>query len=324
MMLFFGQIDTCMGVRQIHTFTACKTITIMDYPYKMKVTRAIYRDAGFQPENLVNELPHLDTIFDKQGRLLSEIRYDTYGETEAITEHQYDADGRLTLKQEFDNSGEFAEKIAFVYNNAGQLSERRIYYIDDTYDSEIYLYDENGLNTEIRTLDEDGQPESRVLKTYEDGKMTREVLLDAGDDEESSKQIQFDNRGNPVAIEEWSADGNALTKIFYDETNEVIKREIYDEDGELSASWEKLAPGDTFSMAYLESSGEQDVRYFIRNDAAGNEILRQAFDGDDNLLMEVVREYRTDGQLGCQKIHVTGYPEQAPQYYAYYYSYEAV
>lgn len=295
----------------------------MEYPYIMKVTRAIYRDAGFGTESLVKELAFLESVYDNAGRLLSEKRYDDYGDLEAETSNEYDATGNLIMKQEFDSSGEFTEKIACAYNEAGLLTERKIYYIDDTFDSEIYLYDKEGHNTEIRNTDEEGLPESRVLKTYHDGNLVEEVRLDADDCEEFSRKIQYNAHGSPVAIEEWSDEGHTLTRITYDENQGVVKREVFDEDGDLSASWEKLSPGADFSMAYLESSGGQDVKYLIRNDAGGNEILRQAYDGEGNLLMEVVREYRDD-LLVCQKIHVTGYPAQHPQYYAYSYSYEAL
>lgn len=295
----------------------------MDYPYIMKVTRAIYRDAGFGPESLVKKLTFLESVYDNAGRLLSEKRYDDYGDLEAETSNEYDAAGNLILKQEFDSSGEFTEKIACAYNEAGQLTERKIYYIDNTFDSEIYLYDKDGHNTEIRNTDEEGLPESSVLKTYHEGNLVAQVRLDADGNEESSRKIQYNTHGNPLAIEEWTDEGYTLTRITYDENQGVVRREVFGEDGDLSASWEKLSPGADFSMAYLESSGGQDVKYLIRNDAGGNEILRQAYDGEGNLLMEVVREYRDD-LLVCQKIHVTGYPAQHPQYYAYSYSYEAL
>ncbi|HRC66617.1 MAG TPA: hypothetical protein PK976_01610, partial [Bacteroidales bacterium] len=113
--------------------------------YRRETKRIIFKSENFTENDIVGIIMNLEQEYDQNNRLVMERRYDNEGNLEATMSFQYDDSGNLIEQSEIDSSGEFAQKLTFQYDSMSRLIEKDIFYVDESFDREIYHYNSNNL-----------------------------------------------------------------------------------------------------------------------------------------------------------------------------------
>lgn len=293
----------------------------MHKAYKMTALRAVYRSDSFEEADKVAEMPHLEEEYNEQGLLVREVHYDQEGEPETITAYSYNEKGQRVSRDHQDMSGEFSERLEYTYNDQGKMASMRKFYIDGTFDQYEYKYDAEGNETEIIITDEEGMPAGKTLRTFQGRFLQSERIYDDEGAEVRKTVLETDAGGRLIRSETWSEEGYQRQEIVYNEAGEAIRKDFYDEDDDLTDSWELLGDNEPGTKRYSEGVDDRKVVYSLQIDAEGKERYRRADDTEGNLLLEVHRDYDSEGRLLTQTLHATGYPFQTPQYLRYIYKY---
>ena len=290
--------------------------------YKREVKHYIFRAESFNEDDIVHILMNLEQIFDEKNRLILERRYDNEGNLEAITSYQYDESGNIIEQSEIDASGEFAQKLTFLYDTTGKLVEKDIYYVDESFDREIYHYNSDNQLVEIELINSEGEREQLVERKYDHEKLLEEIYYDESGNPIGNKRWQYDEKGLEVKFENKTDEIYTLTESIYDDGGHLSKRNVYGINGDLLEIWEKIEANDPFREEYWEANRFGRSRYVIIYDEQNREISRKSFNENGDLLFEVERYYRSDGLIDRQRIIIHGTASQPSQFEEYRSNYQ--
>ncbi len=170
-----------------------------------------YRNFNFSDltSHADEEFVDMEVLFDADGNIIEEIKYDLTGEIEEKNSYTFNSNGKLlthTLLYALDDA---TEKRVLTRNEKGLLISEIKYYGDDTGEKTEYEYDEKDNVTAIIRYDEEG------------------LLI-------SREEIKYNEKGNIIDRTTYSPDKAILAKITFSlpENNQVEENE-FDEKGVL-------------------------------------------------------------------------------------------
>ncbi len=221
-----------------------KSITVTQFDY-------IIRDINDEELDIQGH-PHHYTEFDQQGKPLTEIRYNRYGDFEEKIEYGYDLQGNLIRESYYSEENELAEEKTFEQNESGQVIRILKHYQDGSIDTIDFLYnDANKLVKKTITTDE-GEIEQVEAFEWENDTMVNHTLFDADGEVISSP-------------EEITAKPNQ-TRITRNDQEQVITEEEMDENGDVFM---------TINRSYNEEGEPEEVEVFF--DGRGTTISRHYY-----------------------------------------------
>jgi YD repeat-containing protein len=238
--------------------------------------------------------------------------------------HEFDESGNLILEMAFSQDGEIVDKIEYRYDDAGRLEESLIYgefddilerreairdkegrvikelthYLDSSADTREYSYDEKGNLISLRVIDDEDELEFSEKYFYEGDKVVKVERRD-GDDKVIFRQedeyidgslrtrkIWSSEEDEPYTlIHQFNAAGHREQELRYDRRDQLIERNIYEEDGNGRV------------IRIIEENKQRKNTTEFTFDEKGNAIHQVETDMHGNLNHEVSRVYNPDGEL---------------------------
>lgn len=176
---------------------------------------------------------------DDKGQVAFEFIHYADGSADKI-QFDYDAEGRLVSKQQYDDEGmlEWLSKLA--YNGDKPISE-----ITETADGELvsentFEYDAKGFL--VTALINNIEESLWLKKEFEyDEFGNKKAIITFNKDGQAVERIKFENddKGRPIGVVEENRRQKNTQRLEYDEKGEIIFQEEYDVNGELVGKIER-------------------------------------------------------------------------------------
>ncbi|MDD2632819.1 MAG: hypothetical protein PHH42_10165 [Bacteroidales bacterium] len=272
-----------------------------------------YRDA--------DGVQHSSAVYNENGHLLTDIKFDNYGQPTGTSVYKYNEKGFLIFEETQDEEGQTEEKVSWEVDENGKILKKFVHYLDDTIDTIHYQYNDEGLLMQVIQKDEDGQEEHREEYDYKDGKRIAERHFEYGEPE-TENLYEYDENGhltevtlnNPdeeaTLVNEYDDKGNRIKTLKYDAADKLIAKQLmtYDEQGRLTEMSEETP--------YKKNN------IVIELDAAGNATRQTEIDRNGQLVSRVEREYDADGNVLLVSATIAGQPGAPHRKYILKYVYE--
>jgi len=221
-----------------------KSITITQFDY-------IIRNVNDEEIDIEGH-PHHYTEFDQEGRPLTEIRYNRFGDFEEKREYGYNSSGKLICESYFSEEHELAEEKTFELNEAGLVIRAFKHYQDGSVDTSDFYY--NALNQLIKRTTTTDEGEIEQVETFE------------WENEKIVNHTIFDSEGNEVIERDEPPVKPNQTRITANEKGQVVTEEELDEQGEVIM---------TINRTYNENEEPDEVQVYL--DGRGNTISQHYF-----------------------------------------------
>lgn len=118
------------------------------------------------------------TTYNTKGEVISEIQYDPDGNITQETIHEYDDRGFLVKEILRDGDGFIADHKTYERNDQGKVNREFRHYMDESFDTVKYFYDDQGVLVKKETIDPDQDLESIEEFTHWNGLLTHYLLKD--------------------------------------------------------------------------------------------------------------------------------------------------
>lgn len=264
---------------------------------------------------------HSSAVYNENGHLLTDVKFDNFGQTTGTSVYKYDGKGVLIHEETLDEAGQTEEKVRWEVDENGKIKKKFVSYLDDTVDTIDYAYNEQGLLQRVVQKDEDGEEEYREEYAYKDGKRIAERYFDYGE-QETENLYEYDENGyltevtlnNPdekaTLVNDYDDKGNRIKTLKYDAADKLIAKQLmtYDEQGQLTEMSEETP--------YKKNNIVMEL------DAAGNATRQTETDRNEQLVSQVEREYDADGNVLLVRATVAGLPGMPPRKYMLKHFYE--
>jgi hypothetical protein len=211
-----------------------------------------------------------------------------HDEEPEVAEHlnhhtDFDPEGRTLRDIRYMRDGGFEEMIEYSYDPEGRLLTERFYQAEDEISEEIaYHYGDSQKAVSAEKRYADGSLVSIGFEYNDQGLLIRKTYTDEDD------QIE-------------------QTEVFTYEKGSLIKVEAFDEEGNL------------MSIPYQDETLSSRTRV-TRNDA-GQVILEEELDMNEEVIMSVSRSYLDDGRPSETEVFMDGQGRAISRHYILRYSY---
>lgn len=284
----------------------------------------------------VNHLPGEDQVrdpsegvlqstqeFDDSGNLLAEITYTAEGEIADKNVYRFDESGRLTESMIYGQDGDVLERVKAFRDFEGKLIKEEVCYLDGSVDTRHFEYDANGALTGLKVTDDEGSLEYVEKYEYQDGKLVKTERLLDGDELVFSQEDMYEDglirtrktwsnedEEPYTLVQEFNAAGRRLAEFRYDGKDQVIERNIYEEDeaGRL--------------ICIVEENRQRKNTTVFRYDEEGRMTYQAETDLKGQLNHEVFRTYDQGGRLALARIEAAHRATGLKTAYSLIYVYE--
>jgi hypothetical protein len=164
------------------------------------------------------------TEYDRDGRLVKEIRYDRSGNVEDMHLYRYNERGFLITDAYYPEEDLEAEKTTYEHNDRGLPVKSTKQYLDGSTDTVTYFYDDT--DRLIRTVTtSDDEPEE--VETFGEEENPEQVL--PADEEDQDTRIIRNDQGQVILEEVFSSAGELITRISrrYNEDGSPHETEVF-------------------------------------------------------------------------------------------------
>ena len=278
---------------------------------------------GFQADELhIETYPHARTIFDEKGNVLEEINFTREGDVESRYVHRYDGQGRV-LETLYYSSEELTDRRTYERMADGKISRELKHYLDGSFDTITYLYNEEGHLSEKVTSDEEDYVESKTVFEYLDSRLLSEKEMDGEGTVISEKKYTYDDKGNLTEFEEWNSDNDSRIRTVeeYDEKGSHLRTSRYI-NGKLRerAGYTQDEQGRVAQMSEENERGASTYKF--EYDQAGNVLVQEETDRQGEVISKMERTFGEGGRILENKVFVDGLGRRMSQYYRIEYVYE--
>ncbi len=249
------------------------------------------------------------TVYNEHGKVVAEIQYDMDGNVLQENSYKYNEHGFLLEETLKDHDGLIAEHKSWEPDEQNRIAKEFRHYLDGSFDTIHYTYNDKGHLIKKETIDPDGDTESIEEMEYNtDGWMVYYSLKDYDGDLLSEKKIKYDNKGNPVEILEYDGSEDASTRKEADYYPSGNKKEtlLYNDQDQLI---EKIVLKENASGQLIqvleESLTKKNTTNFAYDDK-GNIILQEEFDRNGELVSKVKRGFNDDNLLVSSEVFIHG------------------
>jgi len=272
--------------------TNIKTIAAYKYDYMQAKPDMDFKD--------VKPLPYSFSEFDKAGHVICEIIYQNDGTVEHKSEYRYNEKGLLIEETLINNEGSADEKKKYEYNEKGLLSKEFLIYVDESFDTTVFNYDDDGNLLEKATFTHEGNLESKKKISYKNGKICHEACFDDENNILSEVTITYNEKGNEVEIIRFdSAEKKSIrTEILYNEegkrkemltynsSEQLIARNQYEEDekGQITMITEEDQYKYNITTLSYDAHGNNTEQFETNKAGELNSRITRIFDENNNLI----------------------------------------
>jgi uncharacterized protein RhaS with RHS repeats len=278
-------------------------------------------EADFKDFKDAEGVQHSSAVYNENGHLLTDIKFDNYGQTTGTSVYKYDEKGFLIFEETLNEEGQTEEKVSWEVDENGKVLKKFVHYLDDTIDTIDYEYNDEGLLQRVIQKDEDGEEEYREEYDYKDGKRIAERHFECGEPE-TENLYEYDEKGHltevtlnspgeeVTLVNEYDDKGNRIKTLKYDASDKLIEKHLmtYDDKGQLTEMSEETP--------YKKNNVVMEL------DATGNVTRQMETDRTGQLVSDVEREYDADGNVLFASATVVGQPGMPPRKYILKYLYE--
>jgi YD repeat-containing protein len=195
----------------------------------------------------IETLPYLfnETEYNTKGAIISQSSFTSDGLLVEKMAFEYNEQGRIITQYYFTEPDEPSEVVEYILNDKGLLIKDVKKYLDGSFDTTTYLYDDQERLTEKTTVDDEGVTDLREKFFWKNKSLVKHEAIDAEGNIVSTEEFTYDDKGNAIEhtqMDEESGE-NQRTVSTFDEANHKTGDELYDEEGDLMnpANWFHLS-----------------------------------------------------------------------------------
>lgn len=246
------------------------------------------------------------TVFNEEGKVLSEIHYDQEGVIVQQYSYRYDANGFLTEEKLTEEDGFVAEHRTYQPDGHNRIKKELCHYTDGSADTIEYSYNEQGQVSRKQTFDPDGDPETTEEFEYENGFLIHYVQKDASGDILSEKTLTCNEKGDPLEVTEYDGGEDASIRIVNEYYPSGSRRETrtYDPNNKLVAKVVLTENEEGKLIEVVEETHQKKNSIRFQYDGAGNIISQEEYDRQGELVGSVNREYDSQNNLLSSRFFV--------------------
>jgi antitoxin component YwqK of YwqJK toxin-antitoxin module len=248
------------------------------------------------------------TIYNEDGKVTSEKQYDNQGELVQDYIYTYNDKGYLIEEKLQEADGFVAVHKSFEVDDKGKVLKEFRHYMDETFDTVVFHYNEKGKLVNKETFDPDNDLESTEEFSYEGDRVNRHVVSDADGDILSEKKTTYDDKGNAIKIEEFDGSvgesvktvtefhpsGNKKEVLTYNSADQLIEKVTLKEDAQ-----------GRIEQVVEESTSKKNTINFTY-DAKGNVVHQDEFDRNGEMIGKVNRVYDGNNNLVSSNVFIHG------------------
>jgi YD repeat-containing protein len=271
-------------------------------------------------------LPYLynETEFNPNGEVISQCAWSAGGLLVEKMIFEYDDQGRLTSQYYYTETGEPSEVLHYVRNEKGVVVKDIRKYLDGSFDTTAYVYDDQGLLKEKTTVDDEGTLDLTEQFVWKDKLLLKREAKDPEGNIVSVEEFTYDERGNitgHMQTDEETGE-NHRTVTTYNETNHKTGEEVYSEEGDLlqKITYVNDESGKLISSEYESPQKWSTTEYHY--DENGNPLGHLETDEEVNQLLSVEHIYDENNNRIESIIFSNGGTLATNQHYKLKYEYD--
>ena len=248
------------------------------------------------------------TIYNEDGKVISEKQYDAKGELIQDYIYSYNEHSYLIEEKLQEADGFIAVHKSFDFDEKGKIAKEFRHYMDESFDTIVYHYDEDGKLIKKETFDPDNDLETVEEFSYDGDRISRHQVADADGDILSEKKTTYDEKGNPLETEEYDGSvsesvktmteyhpsGNKKEVLTYNSADQLIEKVTLKEDAQ-----------GRIEQVVEESISKKNTINFTYN-ANGNVVYQDEFDRNGEMIGKVSRVYDENNKLVSSNVFIHG------------------
>lgn len=277
-----------MNIKEINTYR------------KDLVMNGITSDALEEREFLMEK-----KVNDEKGNVITEILYYPNGSIIQQLEYLYDDKGNLIEETLEEEGSEIAERKSHNYLENGQKHKTYVHYIDGTYDTIEYIYDDKSRLISKVTTDSDGEIDGRKEYKYQNNKLVKETEYDYEDNISDEITYDYDENGNLKemihydgveketikTLHEYDEKGHRIETLIYNTKGKLVEKHgfLYDEKGRVVEATEETPYENNNTTMQYDDKGNIIEQKEVNEDGEINHFVERKFDENNNLLQSSVK-----------------------------------
>lgn len=261
-------------------------------------------------ENELEEHEYLfsRTAYNEDGKVISEIQYSPSGDIIQEYEYKYNSQGLLIEELLKEADGFIVEHKSFEVNDEGKIIKEFRHYLDESFDTINYFYDDRGTLIKKEVIDPDGDLESVEEFSYSGELQTAHIVKDADGELVYEKKIDFNDEGKAVEIYEFDGSSGQTKKVVNEYYPSGNKKEVltYNHADQLI---EKVTLKENTEGKIVQVTEESPAKKNISNftyDERGNMVYQDEFDKNGEMITKVNREYDENNKLLSSTVFMHG------------------
>ena len=292
---------------------------------KISVSRTNLVNVGIG-QGQMETLPYLfnETEFNNKGIIISQSSYSPDGLLVEKMAFEYDEQGRITTQYYYTEPDEPSEIVEYLRNDKGLLIKDVRKYMDGSFDTTTYLYDDLERLTEKITVDDEGVTDLHEKFSWKDKLLLKHEAIDAEGNIVSSEEFRYDDKGNVIEHVQMNEETgeNQRTVSTYNDANHKTGDELYNEEGDLleKVTFITDESGRMVSSEYDSPQKWSTTEYMY--DDRGNNLGHLETDEEGNQLLLVEHTYDEQNNRLESMVFSNGGTLATNQHYRLKYAYE--
>jgi YD repeat-containing protein len=274
----------------------------------------------------IETLPYLFNVteYDPKEEIIAQTNYSSEGLLVEKIAFEYDDQGRIVTQYYYTEPYEPSEVIHYEHNEKGMLIKDVKQYLDGSFDTTTYKYDDQERLVEKTTVDDEGVTDLLEQFSWKDKLLVKRETVNPEGNIISFEEFVYDERGNPVEHHQMNEETgeNQKTVSQFDASGRKISDEISDDEGDLleKTSYHYDETGKLLSAEYESPAKWSTTRYTY--DEQGNLLRLGETDEDGNQLLLVEHSYDEQNKRLESIVFSNGGNPLANQHYKLKYEYE--
>ncbi|MFN2394219.1 MAG: hypothetical protein ABR597_00875 [Bacteroidales bacterium] len=258
----------------------------------------------------LEELEYLfsKTLFNEDGKVTNEKQYNVRGELMQEYIYKYNESGFLVEEILQEEDGMIAVHKTWDIDDKGKILREFHHYMDETYDTVTFYYDDQGKLIKKETIDPDGDLESIEQLTWDGDHITQMLMQDADGDVLSEKKTRYDDKGNIIEVEEYDGSVDDLSKkeIEYYPSGNQKQVLTYNDAGQLVEKVQMKEDAEKRIVQIVEETTARKSTINFTFDGKGNIIHQEEFNRNGELVGKVSRMYDENNRLVSSTVFIHG------------------
>lgn len=264
------------------------------------------------------------TVYDNSGNICEEASYHADGSLEHKSLYKHDEKGNITEEIIIGIENEIEERRAFEYDGEGKKIREFYFYLDESFDTINYVYDEKNRLIAKNTVNSENEPENRKIFEYTADRLIREAVLDHEETVLVENTYKYDDAGNLTEHVKNDIPGESYFRMEY-EYNEKGRRNLalgYNSEDKLitKESIEEDENGNTIRLIDEDQYKKHTIE--LAYDDRWNMIEQVELNREGELINKTTRAFDADNNLVEHSVIVDRHGYGLNQNFTLSYAYE--